>query len=270
MMLILDQIFPFRDQSVAWGCIGAGDPIVLIHGFPWSSQAWRTVAPWLAKSHKVYFFDMLGTGQSEKSDGQDVSEDVQSDLLAALVAHWGLDRPQVVGHDFGGLAALRGHFVNGIAYGKLHLFDAVAVLPSGSPFYAHVKHHESAFAGLPDYAHEALFRAYIQNAAHAPLREAAAKMYLTPYRGDVGQPAFYRQIAQADHANIAEAEARYTKPDFEVHLGWGAQDTFIPLNRGAQLQDALGADSFTVIDHAAHLVQEDAPEAVVGTLMRNV
>ncbi|MEO1138223.1 MAG: alpha/beta hydrolase [Pseudomonadota bacterium] len=269
-MLTLDKSFSFRGQAVAWGCIGAGDPVVLIHGFPWSCQAWRRIAPWLAKTHEVYFFDMLGTGQSEKSEGQDVSENVQSDLLAALVGHWGLERPQVVGHDFGGLAALRGHFVNGITYGKLHLFDAVAVLPSGSPFYAHVKHHEAAFAGLPDYAHEALFRAYVQNAAHAPLRDEVVQMYLDPYRGAAGQSAFYRQIAQADDANIADAETRYAKPDFEVHIGWGAQDTFIPLAQGEQLRGALGADSFTMIDHAAHLVQEDAPEAVLGSLMRNL
>ncbi|MDN3721992.1 alpha/beta hydrolase [Roseibium salinum] len=76
---------------------------------------------------------MIGCGLSEKNEGQNVTESVQSDLLEALVGHWGLERPQVVGHDFGGLAALRGHFVNGIDYGKLHLIDPVAVLPSGSP-----------------------------------------------------------------------------------------------------------------------------------------
>ncbi len=269
-MLPLEHRFTFRGQSVAWGRIGAGDPVVLIHGFPWSSQAWRNIAPWLARTHEVYYFDMLGTGASEKAEGQDVSEDVQSDLLEALVAHWGLSRPQVVGHDFGGLAALRGHFVNGIEYGKLHLIDAVAVLPSGSPFYAHVAHHEAAFAGLPDYAHEALFRAYIQNASHYPLREEVSEMYLAPYRGEKGRPAFYRQIAQADNANIAEAEARYARPDFEVHISWGMKDTFIPLAQGKQLRDALSATSFTVIEHSAHLVQEDAPEAVVGVLMQNL
>lgn len=269
-MLHLDQVFMFRGQPVAWGSIGTGDPIILIHGFPWSSQAWRNVAPWLAQTHKVYFFDMLGTGQSEKSGGQVVSEDVQSDLLAALVAHWGLERPQVVGHDFGGLAALRGHFVNGIGYGKLHLIDAVAVLPSGSPFYTHVADHEAAFAGLPDYAHEALFRAYIQNAAHYPLRDEAVQTYLAPYRGAAGKAAFYRQIAQADTANISQVQARYGKTDFDVHLTWGARDTFIPPAQGEDLRDRLSATSFTVIEHAAHIVQEDAPEAVVGALLRNV
>ena len=268
-MLMLDQAFSFNGQRVAWGVIGAGDPVVLAHGFPWSAQAWRRIAPWLAQSHRVWFFDMLGTGRSEKSDGQNVTESVQSDLLAALIAYWGLDRPQVVGHDFGGLAALRCHFVNGVDFGRLHLIDPVAVLPSGSPFYAHVRLHEAAFSGVPDYAHEALLRAYIQQAAHYPLRAEAMDIYLEPWRGETGKPAFYRQIAQSDTANIAEAQQRYRKPDFPVHLVWGAHDSFIPLERGEKLKGLLHAETMTVVDDAAHIVQEDAPEAVVAALLRN-
>jgi pimeloyl-ACP methyl ester carboxylesterase len=269
-MLTLDREFSFNGHSVAWGVIGDGDPILLVHGFPWSAQAWRKIAPWLARSHKVFFFDMAGCGQSQKAEGQDVAARVQSDLLEALVAHWQLDRPQVVGHDFGGLAALRGHFINGIDFGRLHLIDPVAVLPSGSPFYAHVRQHEAAFAGLPAYAHEALLRAYIQNAAHYPLREEAMQIYLEPWRGEVSQAAFYRQIAQADTNDISEAQQRYRKPDFDVHLIWGRRDTFIPLKQGEELKRHLSADSMTVISDAAHVVPEDTPEAVLGALLANL
>ncbi len=269
-MLTLNERFDFHGQSVAWGSIGDGDPVVLIHGFPWSAQAWRAIAPWIARTHKVFYFDMLGTGQSEKSANQNVSENVQSDLLAALIQHWGIACPQVVGHDFGGLAALRGHFVNRIAYSKLHLVNAVAVLPSGSPFYAHVANHEAAFADLPDYAHEALFRAYIQNAAYHPIRAGVADMYLAPYAGPEGKPAFYRQIAEADNTNISEAQTCYTKPEFDVHVIWGERDTFIPITQGQALARLVEAASFTPIPDAAHLVHEDAPAALLGALLSNM
>ena len=266
-MLRLDRKFEFNGQAVAWGSIGDGPPVVMIHGFPWSSQAWRRIAPWLAKDHTVYYFDMLGCGLSEKSDGQQVSENVQSDLLEALVSEWGIERPHVIGHDFGGLCALRGHFVNGIEYSRLSLIDPVAVLPSGSPFYAHVAHHETAFAGLPDYAHRALFRAYIQNAANYPLREEVALIYEEPWVGDVGQAAFYRQIAQADIRYISEVESRYRKPKFDLSLIWGERDTFIPIEHGERLRAALGAPPLVRISDAAHLVQEEAPDAIVGALL---
>lgn len=181
-MLTLDKTFEFRGQKVAWGTIGDGQPLVLVHGFPWSAQAWRNIAPWLTRYYQIFFYDMLGTGQSEKFEGQDVRECVQSDLLAELIAHWQLDQPTVVGHDFGGLATLRAHFVNEIDYGRLVLINAVAVMPSGSPFYLHVHDHETAFAGLPDYAHRALFAAYTQNAAAKPIREDARDIYAAPYR----------------------------------------------------------------------------------------
>ncbi|WP_298360251.1 alpha/beta hydrolase [uncultured Litoreibacter sp.] len=269
-MLELKERFSFKGQSVAWGTIGEGDPIVLIHGFPWSAQAWRQIAPWLAQTHKVFYFDMLGTGLSEKRADQNVTESVQSDLLEALVGEWGLSRPQIVGHDFGGLCALRGHFVNGIEYGKLHLVNAVAVLPSGSPFYAHVANYEPAFAGLPDYAHEALFRAYVQAAAHHPLRDEAIQIYFDPWSDEAGKAAFYRQIAQADLANISEAEALYRETDFDVHITWGMRDTFIPSAQGEQVRDMLKAKSFTPIPDASHIVHEDAPAALLGSLLRNI
>jgi len=269
-MLDLNERFFYRGQSIAWDSIGEGDPIILIHGFPWSAQAWRAIAPWLAKTHKVFYFDMLGTGLSEKGLGQSVTESVQSDLLEALVGDWGLKRPQVVGHDFGGLCALRGHFVNGIEYGKLHLVNPVAVLPSGSPFYAHIANHESAFAGLPTYAHEALFRAYVQAAAHYPLREKSIQMYFEPWSGDVGRAAFYRQIAHADLGNIEEAQNLYAETEFDVHITWGMRDTFIPSEQGSELHELLKASSFTAISDASHIVHEDAPAALLGSLLQSM
>jgi len=269
-MLELNERFLYQGQSIAWGSIGEGEPIILIHGFPWSSQSWRSIAPWLAKTRKVYYFDMLGTGKSEKNDTQNVTESVQSDLLEALIEEWGVRRPHVVGHDFGGLAALRGHFVNNIEYSKLHLINAVATLPSGSPFYAHVANHETAFAGLPDYAHEALFRAYIQAAAHYPLREETVKLYYGPWSGDDGKAAFYRQIAHADISNIEQTQALYETTDFDIHLIWGTQDTFIPDEQGRKLFDLVKAKSFRPITNASHLVHEDAPAALLGALQQNI
>ncbi|SDG54312.1 alpha/beta fold hydrolase [Roseospirillum parvum] len=270
-MLTLDQRFDHQGQTVAWGHLGDGPPLVLVHGFPWSAQAWRRIAPWLARHHSVYFFDLLGCGQSHMAEGQNVAPQVQNDLLAALIAHWGLARPHVVGHDFGGLAALRGHFINGLSYGRLTLFDAVAVLPSGSPFFAHVRRHQEAFAGLPAYAHKALLEAYMQAAAHRPLGDEARDLYAAPWIGEVGQAAFYRQIAHANSAAIAELEPLYRRLDCPLRLVWGAHDTFIPPAQGAQLARHLGLDpvldTIISVPEAGHLILEDAPEAVVAALL---
>lgn len=267
MLLPLDNIFTFKGQQIAWGSIGQGDPVVMVHGFPWSAQAWRNIAPWIAKNKTVYYFDMVGFGQSEKYANQDVSAAVQNDLLAALFVYWGLDTPEVIAHDFGGLAVLRGYYINELRYRKLTLIDVVAVLPSGSPFYTHVREHESAFTGLPAYAHEALFRAYVQRAALKPLIEDTLELYAQPWRGEAGQSGFYRQIAQSDTSAIEEIQNRYGPMEGDVNIVWAEQDSFIPISQGEQLACLLKADSFIRIPSAAHIVQEDAPEAIVAALL---
>ena len=252
---------------MAWGRVGEGPPLVLIHGTPFSSAVWRRIAPLLARHWTVYAFDLLGYGQSEMRDGQDVSLAVQNRLLASLFAEWGLERPDVLCHDFGGATALRGYFLDGLRYASLTIFDAVALAPWGSPFVAHVRRHEAAFTGLPSYAHDALLRAYLQGAAFRSLSEEALRLYMSPWQGKVGQAAFYRQIAQMDQCYTDEVEGLYRPLDCRVTVLWGEEDAWIPIEKGEALARLISAEPLIRIPGAGHLVQDDAPEAIVAAML---
>lgn len=266
-MLDLPNRFRFEEQSVAWGVMGDGDPLVLLHGTPFSTQVWRRIAPLLARRWRVYYFDLLGYGESEMRTGQDVSLGVQNRLLAALCREWDITTPEVLCHDFGGATALRAHYLDGLRYRRLTLVDPVAVSPWGSPFVAHVREHQAAFAGLPAYAHEALLRAYLQSAAHTGLGEAALTTYMKPWVGEEGQPGFYRQIAQMDQRYTDEVEPLYGPMDCPVRILWGEQDQWIPIERGRELAASLTGGALTQVPSAGHLVQEDAPEAIVAAML---
>jgi pimeloyl-ACP methyl ester carboxylesterase len=193
---------------------------------------------------------------------------VQNLVLSALLEHWGLDRTKVIAHDFGGATALRAHLLNGRDYEKLLLVDPVAIRPWGSPFVQHVRDHEAAFAGMPAYMHDALLAAYIRGAGHRPLSDRELEPYLAPWRGGRGQPAFYRQIAQMDLRHTDEVEARYGEIRCPVLLLWGEEDSWIPLERGRDLAGRIPAAELIPIPGAGHLMQEDAPEAIVAAALR--
>lgn len=265
-MLELSNRFVFDGHRIAWGMLGEGEPLVLLHGTPFSSQVWRRIAPWLARRRRVFFYDLLGYGQSDMPD-VNVSLGVQNDLLVEMLREWGLERPEVLAHDFGGTTALRAHFLNGITYSGLALVDPVAIAPQGSPFVGHVGKYEAAFAGLPAYAHEALLSAYIQNAAAQPLSDEALKVHKEPWLSEKGQAAFYRQIAQMDQRYIEEVEQRYAPPEFPVRILWGEDDAWIPLAQGRELAGKLTNGELTIVPRAGHLVQEDAPEAIVTAVL---
>ncbi len=226
--------------------------------------------PHLADFRTVHFFDMLGYGQSEMHAGLDVSLGVQNRILAALLAEWGLDRPDVLAHDFGGATALRAYHLDGLRYASLTIFDAVALAPWGSPFVQHVRQHEAAFSQMPAYMHRALLEAYLQTAAHTPLTAEAMQIYCGPWLGPVGQPAFYRQIAQMDQRFTDEVEGSYGAMDCPVTVLWGERDAWIPPDKGAALAALISDHSCIFVPNAGHLVQEDRPEAIVAAILGQI
>jgi len=265
----LRETFLFEGQEVRFGSLGRPDhpPLVLLHGTPFSSVVWRRIAPHLAVHRRIFYYDLLGYGRSEMRASQDVSLAVQGRLFAALLRHWGLSKPDVVAHDFGGCTALRAHLLHGCEYGSLTLVDPVALAPWGSPLVRHVRDHEAAFAGLPAYIHAAILPAYIGGAAFHPLPAPVLKLYVDPWLGASGQAAFYRQIAQMDQRYTDEIESRYGELRYPVTVIWGEEDCWIPIERGRELAKRIPGSSFLVVPDAGHLVQEDAPEALVAALL---
>jgi pimeloyl-ACP methyl ester carboxylesterase len=80
-------------------------PLVLVHGWPQHWWAWRRVLPALARERRVICPDLRGLGWSDAPPGAYTKEGWATDLLGLLDA-LGLDRADLVGHDWGGLAVL--------------------------------------------------------------------------------------------------------------------------------------------------------------------
>src|SRR4029079_10461169 len=166
-----------------------------------------------------------------------------------------------------GATALRTHLLNRRDYRSLTLIDPVAIGPSGSALVQAAKDHERVFAGLPAYIHEAILRAYIGGAVFNELRPDEMALYMTPWLGQEGQAAFYRQIAQMSDRFTDEIENRFAEMRCPVTILWGRDDEWIPLERGQELARRIPKASLQVVPEAKHLVQEDAPEAIMATVL---
>ncbi|GAA1744293.1 alpha/beta hydrolase [Aeromicrobium alkaliterrae] len=95
------------------GTSNGGPPIVLIHGWPQHWWCWHRVIPLLAERHHVVALDSRGAGWSDApAPGSGAGglraydKRVVADELAAVIRELGLDRPVVVGHDWGAWLAL--------------------------------------------------------------------------------------------------------------------------------------------------------------------
>ncbi len=261
----LAHSFEYLGREVRYGIEGAGEPLILVHGTPWSSFNLRHLIRGLSSDYRVYYFDLLGYGQSDKRPA-DVSLGIQNQLLVALIEHWQLDSPYIVGHDFGGTTVLRSHLLNKQSYNKIVVIDPVALSPWGSPFFKHVEKYEAAFAGVPEFIHVAILEAYIKTAAHQPLCQETIEGILAPWMGEVGQAAFYRQIAQADCRYTDEFQNKFCEVSSPALILWGEQDIWIPCEQAHQLHCQIPDSRLATIPGCGHLVIEEEPEWLVAEI----
>jgi len=88
--------------AVAGGAVaGAGDPVVLVHGFGGDKNSWLFVQQPLSETHLVYALDLPGHGQSGKDVG-DGSLDTLAAVVLGLLDEVGAGRAHLVGHSLGG------------------------------------------------------------------------------------------------------------------------------------------------------------------------
>jgi pimeloyl-ACP methyl ester carboxylesterase len=247
---------------------GSGPPVVLVHGTPSWSYLWRNVIPILAKDFTVYAYDLLGYGDSEKRDDQDVSIANQARLLVELLDRWQLVSPGIVGHDIGGAIVLRAHLVEHHPFDRIALADAVVFNPWLTPTTMHIRSHLAAYQTMPAHIYAEVVSAHLRTAVFRGLTAETLAAYLQPWRGPAGQAAYFRKIAQVNEADTAVLEPLLRSVTVPALVLWGREDAWLSTRLADRLRQSIPGSRLRVIPEAGHFAMEDAPDAVAAELSR--
>ncbi|KAL8893951.1 MAG: hypothetical protein Q9192_004763, partial [Flavoplaca navasiana] len=212
------------NYQIQWIRLGPQDaqPLIFVHGTPWSSRLWAPYALALSRKYSVYLFDNPGYGQSKLLTAAATAEFAnngpltkQAEITAALFRHWGLSRPpHVVAHDNAGLVTLRTILQHGCVYKSLTLIDVVAVGPWGLPFFKLVAENEDVFKAIPAGMFDGIVRNYVRDAAYKPLRKEDEDMLAEPWvsgDGRPGQEGLVHVLKQASKRVSEDVEVEYHK-----------------------------------------------------------
>jgi pimeloyl-ACP methyl ester carboxylesterase len=93
--------FDYLGWEVFYIIEGSGPCLLLVHGYPFSSFDWVKLWPELTARFTVVAPDMLGLGFSDKPDRYDYTVQGHADMHEALLAHLGIQRCRMIGHDIG-------------------------------------------------------------------------------------------------------------------------------------------------------------------------
>ncbi len=176
---------------------GAGQhPVVLLHGWPQTSHAWRRVMPLLGRTCPAIAFDLRGVGRSSAGAGGWDKATMAGDVHSAM-ADLSVERPVIVGHDIGALV--------GYAFARRYPSDLAGLVVVDTPLpgvagweetiassaYWHLGFHrdtgrDRAVAdALVDGRQGVYFRSFIDRFAAYPdaISDADVAVYAQGYQG---------------------------------------------------------------------------------------
>src|SRR5947207_13947436 len=106
-MSVTDPHASINGVSLHYVEAGDGPLIVLLHGFPEFWYSWRRQIPALAAAgFRVLAPDMRGYNESDKPEGvRNYRLPLLVEDIRGLIAHAGVERAFVVGHDWGAAVA---------------------------------------------------------------------------------------------------------------------------------------------------------------------
>ena len=245
---------------------GAGEPVLLLHGFASSIYTWSAVWSELARGHDLVALDLPGFGASDQPS--DLSFSLYPRVVAGLLDRLHLERTALVGNSMGGALALLLAATQPERVTRLVLIDAAAFDrgPSDRPWLVRAAASRSGVAllgRLPlrrTLVRIGLGQVFFDRSLVTPEREDE---YLAPLLRPGALESLASLAASPGGDAVARALPRVAAPSLIV---WGAEDRWIPVEDAERLAAALRGSRKVVLPACGHLPQEERPAQLVRLL----
>ncbi|HEU4586076.1 MAG TPA: alpha/beta fold hydrolase [Gemmatimonadaceae bacterium] len=251
----------------AAGSRGAGEPIVLIHGFPTSSHLWREVVPLLPSGRRVVVLDLLGYGRSDRPMDHDLSIKGHAERVIALLDALRIQYAAIAGHDLGGGIAQYLAVRHPTRVERLCLIDSVGFDEWPT------RQIKMAQATLPLTRH--LPTTWILSALRSEMErgytqesrgERSMDIYIRPFCSPEGRDVLVQHLEALDPEETVALAPRLGEIMAPTAVITGAHDPFINPSVARQLHEAIPNSTLDVLPDVRHFTPEESPEAI-STIM---
>lgn len=260
--------------ELAYRKVGAGPPLVLVHGYPLSGLTFRHIVPALAGHLTCYVPDLPGLGETRWTDRTDFSFAAQAETLKAFIAAMDIGPYAVVAHDTGATIARRLAVIDRDRVTRMALIgtEIPGHRPPWIPFFQRIANprQTGVFKALMG---RRWFRrsgaAFGGCFADLSLIEGEfLDIFIRPMLADPrrisGQTRYLMGIDWALVDGLKIDHAKITAP---VLLVWGEDDPVFPVHEARAMAGQLGnCAGFVTIPGGKLFVHEEMPQALVPVL----
>ena len=253
---------------------GTGPLVLLIHGMAGSATTWKQVMPTLSERFTVLAPDLLGHGESDKTDG-DYSLGSMASTLRDLIVALGYKRATVVGQSYGGGIAMQFAYQYPERCERLVLADAGGLGSEVNPLLRMLTLPGSEAVLLVACAPpvrrvvetigRVVFRKKIENAAVIPelWRSYASLGHVDARRAFLRT---LRAVIDPRGQSVSAADKLYLAAGIPTLIIWGAEDHIIPVAHAHAAHAAIPGSWLEIIDGVGHYVHCEAPDRFVEAL----
>lgn len=245
-----------EEVTLAYDDLGAGPPVLLLHGFPATRQLWGQVAPALASAGlRALVPDLAGYGESQAAEGVRIDLASQARWLWRLLGSLGIDRIALVAHDVGTAAAqlmtaeapqrVRGLALLDGVLGAEWAMEAVASIQAWDPAQAH----------------------RLQPVLSRRLaKDPAMRAILASWSGAEGGRRMIRAARDLDPRQTADLAEALRGSGVPALVVWGERDPFFPVESVARPLAALLSAPLTLVP-GGHFTPTECGGEVTAALL---
>ncbi|MFG2319113.1 MULTISPECIES: alpha/beta fold hydrolase [Streptomyces] len=257
-----------QDITLAYARVGAGEPLLLLHGIGHHRQAWDPVVDILATERDVIAVDLPGFGASPAlPPGLPHDLPTTSAVLGAFCAALGVDRPHVAGNSLGGLLALE--------LGRENLVRSVTALsPAGFWTQAERRYAFGVLTGMRRTARTLPLPLVERLSRTAAGRTAlTSTIYARPGRRSP-EAVVAETLALAHAEGFAETlragrSVLFTDdvPGIPVTVAWGSRDRLLLPRQGVRAKRTVPRARLVRLPGCGHVPMNDDPALVARVLL---
>ena len=249
--------------------MGAGKPLLLLHGTGASVHSWRDLMPLLAQSHEVIAIDLPRHAFTTGHNAYAMGLPAMAAEVAGLIKTLALEPAAIVGHSAGAALALQlglAHGFTGPIVGLssalrpfpgpfAQIFPAVAKALFINPLVPRI------FSGTVDLVGGA--ERFLWRSTHSRIDAEGLACYRTLLKHPGHAGGALAMMANWDLPGLRDRMGSVTNPVLMLH---GANDPAIPLDWAREAQGWLPDAQLEVLSGLGHLAHEEAPDTVAALI----
>jgi pimeloyl-ACP methyl ester carboxylesterase len=242
--------------------IGAGEPILFLHGISGCWQNWLETLPHFGRAHRAIALDLPGFGTSPMPSWE-ISIPAYGQLIQDFCEELGLQRVTVVGNSMGGFVATEAVTASPRRFERLALVSAAGIINTWNP---EARATVTGFAWkkfgpvVADRGRWIVSHRRSRELALAPFvrypNRLRPDLLLEQLAGGARGPGFSDALKSLISHDIRERLARIAMPTLIV---WGLSDRVIPVAAAASYHRRIPHSRLEIFERTGHVPQLERP-----------